>query len=78
VKSKPAVESASDTLVVLEGADPVIDIFMPDISEAMLKGSFGAREAIVTEILTLLAVKVSNVQNNGDMAKRRGRVKKCE
>lgn len=74
----PAVESASDTLVVLEGADPVIGIFMPGMSEAKLNMSIGATEAIVTEILTLLVVKVFSVQNNGDMAKRRDRVKKYE
>jgi hypothetical protein len=44
----------------------------------MLNMSFGAREAIVTDILTLLAVKVFSVQNDRDMAKRTSRVKKCE
>jgi len=67
----PAVESASDSLIVLGGAESVIDIVMLDMSIKTL-------EAIATEILTLLVVKVFSVQNNGDIAKRRGQKKTCE
>jgi hypothetical protein len=71
--SIPAVESASDELVVLEGAEPVIDIVMPGMFETMLDISIDAMEAIVTDTLTLLAVKVFEVRNHGEKAKRRGR-----
>jgi hypothetical protein len=74
--SIPAVESASDELVVLEGAEPVIDIVMPGMFETMLDISIDAMEAIVTDTLTLLAVKVFDVRNHGEKAKRRGRVRK--
>ena len=67
--SIPAVESASDELVVLEGAEPVIDIVMPGMFETMLDISIDAMEAIVTDILTLLAVKVFDVRNHGEKAK---------
>jgi len=66
----PAVESASDSLIVLGGAESVIDIVMLDMSIKTL-------EAIATEILTLLVVKVFSVQNNGDIAKRRGQKRRA-
>ena len=71
----PAVESASDSLIVLEGAESVIDIVMLGMFKAMLDMSIKTLEAIATEILTLLVVKVFSVQNNGDIAKRRGQKK---
>jgi hypothetical protein len=74
--SIPAVESPSGELVVLEGAEPVIDIVMPGMFETMLDISIDAMEAIVTGILTLLAVEVFDVRNHGEKAKRRGRVRK--
>ena len=74
--SIPAVESPSGELVVLEGAEPVIDIVMPGMFETMLDISIDAMEAIVTDILTLLAVNVFDVRNHGEKAKRRGRVRK--
>jgi hypothetical protein len=74
----PAVESASDSLIVLEGAESVIDIVMLGMFKAMLDMSIKTLEAIATEILTLLVVKVFSVQNNGDIAKRRGQKKTCE
>jgi len=45
--------------------------------KAMLEMSIKTLEAIATEILTLLVVKVFSVQNNGDIAKRRGQKRRA-
>jgi hypothetical protein len=47
----PAVESAPDSLIVLEGAETVIDIVMPGMFKAMLDMSIKTLEAIAKEIL---------------------------
>lgn len=73
----PAVERVPDALVVLEGAELVIDIVMPGMFEAMLDMSIAATEVTVTIVLTCLVVKVLSAQKRGgNWAKRRARIMK--
>jgi hypothetical protein len=63
----PAVESASEALVVLEGAEPVIDIVMPAMLEAMLDISIDS----ILDSAFLVLENVFSVQENEGWTERK-------
>jgi hypothetical protein len=65
----PGVESASDALVVLQGADPVIDIFMPGMSEAMFNMSMEPRKPLWQIFSLYLLLMCSVVKTIGVLQK---------